>query len=340
MIHQSVLLQVAVFSAGVACLKADTVILKNGDRISGSVLRQQADTLEFETSYAGTLSITWSEVADLQLDEPVEVLLEDESVVTVSRIRNGRISGASLATTSKSGPSGEGQPVDIIKPTPEDKGQRGRFSGKFNVGLKLEDGNNNTDQLDADFELRYRLGDHRLRGTGQLGYETNQNRATKQDWELTAKYDYFFDEQLYGILVYGAAQEKFAGLDLRQYGGIGIGYQFPLEAPHKLSTELAILYTDEDYVNEPRRSYVAPAWSVDYERELLEGSLRFYHRHFALISAESNSKWLWHSWTGFSVPLFDSVRASAEFKIDHDSQPALRAEETDKTFRLKLGYEW
>ena len=79
---------------------------------------------------------------------------------------------------------------------------------------------------------------------------------------------------------------------------------------------------------------------LKYERELLRGKLRFYHNHLTTISSEDTGKYLWQSWTGLSVPLIGGLVGSGELEIDHDSEPALRAEETDTTFRLKIGYEW
>ena len=32
--------------------------------------------------------------------------------------------------------------------------------------------------------------------------------------------------------------------------------------------------------------------------------------------------------------------AGIEYEIDYDSEPAVRVDKTDTTFRLKLGYEW
>ena len=50
---------------------ADVVKLKNGDRISGEVTRMKDGDLKIRTQYAGEIVIQWSEVANLQMDEPV-----------------------------------------------------------------------------------------------------------------------------------------------------------------------------------------------------------------------------------------------------------------------------
>ncbi|MFE8033435.1 DUF481 domain-containing protein [Thiohalocapsa marina] len=60
---------------------ADQVLLHNGDRLSGSVLRQAGTQLRLQTAYAGVLVIDWSQVREVRLDEPAEVLLADETLV-------------------------------------------------------------------------------------------------------------------------------------------------------------------------------------------------------------------------------------------------------------------
>ncbi|MBY0341292.1 MAG: hypothetical protein K2Q19_09035, partial [Rhodocyclaceae bacterium] len=58
---------------------ADQVLLKNGDRLSGSVISKRGNTLIFKTSYAGELKIDWDEVAQLNTDKPVAVMRQDDS---------------------------------------------------------------------------------------------------------------------------------------------------------------------------------------------------------------------------------------------------------------------
>jgi hypothetical protein len=73
-----------------ATATADVVILHNGDRITGTVLRQEDGELQLETHYAGILSIDWNEVRECRLDESAAVLLDDDKVIEVAAIRRDR----------------------------------------------------------------------------------------------------------------------------------------------------------------------------------------------------------------------------------------------------------
>jgi len=46
-----------------ASAMADEVILKNGDRLSGTVVTKADDKLVFKTKYAGEIKIDWAEVS-------------------------------------------------------------------------------------------------------------------------------------------------------------------------------------------------------------------------------------------------------------------------------------
>lgn len=65
---------------------ADEVIMRNGDRISGDVVRQDNGQLQLDTDYAGTISIDWEKVHAVHLDGPVPVLLDDDKVIRVARV--------------------------------------------------------------------------------------------------------------------------------------------------------------------------------------------------------------------------------------------------------------
>lgn len=58
---------------------ADTIIMRNGDRLTGKVVRKEGGELLVRTDYAGTIALDWTQVRDIQLDPPVPVLLENES---------------------------------------------------------------------------------------------------------------------------------------------------------------------------------------------------------------------------------------------------------------------
>jgi len=65
----------ALVSCCVSMAGADEILITNGDRLSGEIVRHDAYSVRLKTGYAGTLDIKWSNIAEITLNEPSVVLL-------------------------------------------------------------------------------------------------------------------------------------------------------------------------------------------------------------------------------------------------------------------------
>jgi putative salt-induced outer membrane protein YdiY len=73
---------------GVASARADQVTLKNGDRLSGAIVKADGKTLLLKTDYAGDLTLKWSAVDAFTSTQPVHVDLAGGQTV------RGTVTGA------------------------------------------------------------------------------------------------------------------------------------------------------------------------------------------------------------------------------------------------------
>jgi len=71
---------------------ADTVVLKNGDRLTGTVNQLAGGKLTVTTSYAGAVTITWDDVSSVKLDKPLILPIETRNGKQVD-IRKTEITG-------------------------------------------------------------------------------------------------------------------------------------------------------------------------------------------------------------------------------------------------------
>jgi putative salt-induced outer membrane protein YdiY len=67
---------------------ADQIQMKNGDRVTGSIVKKDATTLTIKSTHFGTVTLPWAEVESVKADTPLSVVLPD-----------GRTLEATLATT-------------------------------------------------------------------------------------------------------------------------------------------------------------------------------------------------------------------------------------------------
>jgi putative salt-induced outer membrane protein len=82
------LMVVLSFCAGTAL--ADQVTLKNGDRLTGTIVKTDEDKLEFKSEFAGDVKLPWSAVVAIVSAEPLHVALKNgQTIVGVVTTKDG-----------------------------------------------------------------------------------------------------------------------------------------------------------------------------------------------------------------------------------------------------------
>ena len=77
---------------------ADQLSLKNGDRLSGTIVKSDGKTVVLHTDYAGDLSLKWDAVQAIQSSQPLHVEMQDGKTVVGSVTSSG--DELQIATTS------------------------------------------------------------------------------------------------------------------------------------------------------------------------------------------------------------------------------------------------
>src|SRR5258705_12724638 len=67
---------------GALAANAEQVTLKNGDKITGAVVKSDGKTLVFKTDYAGDLSISWAAIQDLSSEKKLYVATPEKKLVS------------------------------------------------------------------------------------------------------------------------------------------------------------------------------------------------------------------------------------------------------------------
>ena len=63
-------------------LHADTVVLTNGDKLTGTAIKLEGGKLTFKTAYADAIAIAWDQVANLTTSQPL-ILPSPKSLFTI-----------------------------------------------------------------------------------------------------------------------------------------------------------------------------------------------------------------------------------------------------------------
>jgi hypothetical protein len=78
----------ALASLAILPAMADQIVMKNGDRVTGSVVKKDGNNLTVKADQLGTVTLAWDQVASITTDKPVNVVLAD-----------GRKAKANIATS-------------------------------------------------------------------------------------------------------------------------------------------------------------------------------------------------------------------------------------------------
>jgi putative salt-induced outer membrane protein YdiY len=322
----------------VRLLHADTLLMQDGSRLLGEVVRQQDGTLEFSTSYAGVIKVQWSQVSELQTDKPIEVYLGSGESLQVTTIRN--TSQATVLGGVASVREVDPATVAFINPEPWQRGEGMKLSGMLNVGMEFQQGNTDQQKLALDTALKARRKHDRYNLLAQYQKDKSNDITTAQNWQLRNKYDYFVSDKRY----YGASlnfeQDKLADLNLRTSLGPHAGYQFFESKQLNLAADISLLYVTQDFDIAADDEYTAMGWSIDFDKLLFADRVQLYHRQNGLLELDDTGNVVVNSWTGLRFPLYAGIVASTEAEVDYDGGAPAGVDEVDTIWRIKLGYQW
>lgn len=76
----------------VLAAKADQIVLKDGDRITGEIVKKDGDTVTMKSKNFGTVTLKWADIATITTDQAITVALPDDQTVKAKlETRDGKI---------------------------------------------------------------------------------------------------------------------------------------------------------------------------------------------------------------------------------------------------------
>jgi putative salt-induced outer membrane protein YdiY len=324
--------------AGFAAM-ADELIMKDGSRLMGKLVKQDDGVVDFETSYAGVIKVKWSEINELIADEPITVLLKNKEIREATNAKNTD-AGVVLADDSGATETLSPEEIDYVNPEPWRVGKGMKWSGKINVDLNYERGNSDKDEYHGDWETTFRWRDDRLKFYGDYEREKSDDVLTDENWRINGRYDHFVSKKLFYGATLGVEHDRPADLQRRTIVGPLVGYEFYESTAMNLDVAGGPLYVNEEFYAADNRDYLALGWTVDFDRFLIPDRMQFYHLNKGLLEPGDTDNLVVDAWTGFRFPIYAGIVASTEVLIEYDGGAPDGVDNTDTTYNLKLGYQW
>jgi len=323
--------------------RADEVVMKNGDRIQGTVVSLSQGKLVFKTLYAGQINISWDQVAKLTTDEPMEVSLGDDKT-EIGKLTTSQAGDLVLKPEKGASPPPlkMAQVKIMDRPKPPATWD---FTGDVNAGASKETGNTNTEKYSLIGNLKVFKMPHSLKFYAEFNKEYSQSKLSKDNWLGSATYERFLTKKwfLWGSAV--AQMDQFKSLDLRANAAVGPGYQIWHTNRKNLSVKLGPGYTYEkftkkmvDFGNVDNRKYPSGYWVLDFDMWFFQKLFQVFHHDDLLYDFQNAGNWKARTRTGIRFPLVSHLFTSFQFNYDFDNQPADGKDKYDQSWIFSIGW--
>lgn len=317
---------------------ADVIVMKNGDRLTGTVTRFREGKVDLKTSYAGTVTIDTDEVDSLATEGEVTVLMKDYTrLIGRLGVSEGRVT---VTTTADTPPV----PVDPKRVASLETGRMTekdwQFTGRVNLGIFNTEGNTDIRRYNLDAEAIARRDRNRWTGTARGNEATDKQVETEMNAIVGLKYDRFVDERLYG---YGATtfeHDRFKDLRLRSTYGVGLGVQVYEGSPTNLALEVGLDRVNADFFDAADERFFALRLGSRFDRWLWDDVVQVFNNNQVYASLEDIRTSFLRTQSGLRFPLRGGVIASLLYNLDWDGNPAPERKTVDRQLIFSLGYRW
>lgn len=235
---------------------ADQITLKNGDHLTGTVVKSDGKTLVLHTEFAGDVTVQFAAITQITTDQELHVSTSDKkTVVGPVTTSDGKLEVATKTSGTVEVPK---ESVALIRNDAEqtayDKslhpGLMHGWNGGINVGFALARGNSQTENLSLAFNATHpTLNDKITMYESSIftknGLSTPSTVANVAQGGI--RYDRNVNPRMFAFVGADFMADALQGLNLRSVGSAGLGF-------HAIKSDRTVLdllaggnFTDENY---------------------------------------------------------------------------------------------
>jgi putative salt-induced outer membrane protein YdiY len=213
---------------------AGQVVLKNGDRLTGKIVKSDGKVLMMKSDMSGDITVPWDAVDKISSEEPLFFALKDGKVISgpVSTV-----DGKWQVSTRESGNIAVTKDeVDVVRSVEEQAivdrlvhpGFFELWTGAFDFGLALAEGNSETTNLSLAFNADRTTNRDKTSFFATSLYSTNnttgESITTANVIRTGGRYEYNLSPRLFAYGAGGLEHDELQELDLRILLGGGVGW--------------------------------------------------------------------------------------------------------------------
>jgi putative salt-induced outer membrane protein len=257
-LRKAALIALIAFPGFASTVFADQITLKNGDHLSGTVVKSDGKTLLLHTDYAGDVTVQFDAITQLTTEKELHVTTADKkTVVGPVTTSDGKIEVATKAGATVEVPSAK---VVLMRNDAEQEaydksmhpGLLHGWNGGVNLGFSVARGNSETTNLALAINAVHSTeNDKTIMYLTSL--DTKNQLATPSTVAnlITAgiRYDHNLNPRLFGFVAADFTSNALQDLDLRGMYGGGLGLHAINSDKITLDLLAGLNYTHETYSN-------------------------------------------------------------------------------------------
>jgi putative salt-induced outer membrane protein YdiY len=258
-------------------LFADQIAFKNGDRLTGTILKSDTKNLVIRTPVVGQVTAAWQDIQELSSDQPLYVGLIDGTTL-LGRVATRK---GSLEITTKTG-TVEAPKENVAALRNESEQQAFERSlrqdflhgwdGGLDLGLELTRGNSDTKNFRFAFRSTRKVGRDNLTLYAESLYSIDDlpkasPHITANENKGGARFDRDLTSRLFAFANVDFMSDGLQDLNLRSVLGGGVGYHLIKRERTTLDVFGGANFTRENYV-EIQRNLGAGQFGEEFKLKL------------------------------------------------------------------------
>ncbi len=239
---------------------ADSLTLKNGDHLTGTITALDNQEITLKTDAAGEIKVKWTAVQELTCDKPLYVVTPDKNTITGTVAFDG--ANLVVHTTTAGDVDVPLAQITVVRSGEEqqayEKSLHPRliddWTGAVNIGFALARGNSDTTNLNTAVAADRKTLSDEVTLSGSSIYSTSGGSTTGVPGGVTANeilgaaaYDRNFGKRTFVFVSGDFTHDALQDLDLRAIYSGGLGWHAINTPKTTLNALLGINYTRESY---------------------------------------------------------------------------------------------
>ena len=263
-------------SVALACTSslADTVWLKNGDRLSGTIRFFDGKKLLLQTDYGGSIALDWKKVATLESEQNLLIKHSQAAGEQTKSLQAGE-AGTVVLNNGSEPKTVELASIDqIMKPKPLVTDFT--WKGNIDLGLDYKRGERDSDDYDVGAKVQARHGAWRHEGSAEYNRELKNDVVSTDNWSAEYALDRFLGEKLFWQGRFEYKADRIEEIERQRTLGTGPGYQFWDDELGAFSMTSLVNRTDYRYSDGGTDRFYALSLKWAYNRYLVGKSVEMF----------------------------------------------------------------